>query len=452
MIFLRLYFGYLVQIVPFALLCFWPFVKHFRFSKRKTITLTSCIILGCSLLFSITGTFLANTMPRNHSLFQSVNLMFIFCLLPCLFWYIYAIQTIWQKKLFVFSSTLTYALVITSLSNMISTWVYYDASTDGLPYKGYSTIILFFVSVLFLPIWNLILKKYFIPLEEAFDAKESGQLAILSLLLFAVLASWLSFFHYDSLFNDPMIFFLYFALLTAIYVIYLLYFKMFSSLQEKHITEKQYLKIEYDMHLLNKQYIQLHDNIETSRRLRHDLKHHMLAIHEYLNQNETEKATDYIQKYLHSLQEFELLKFCDHQIVNMIVSHYYALAKKHDIDFHAHIVLPKELPIANSDLTVLLGNLLENAVTAASKSDHEKRNIRLNIVLHRKMLAITVDNSFNGEIKCNTNGEYLSTKENHTEIGLKSIAGISEKYHGGVEFYHDDKEFHSCVMLGLNSI
>lgn len=449
MTFIRLCFGYLVQTVPFALLCFFPFVNHFRFSKRKTIALTSCIVLGCSLVFSISGTFLANILPGNHSLFQAVNLIFMFCLLPCLFWYIYAIKTIWQKKLFIFSFTLTYALIITSIGNTISTWIYYDASTDGLPYKGYTTLILLFVSALFLPVWNFLLKKYFIPLEEALGGKESGHLAVLSLLLFIVLASWLSFFNYDTLFREPMLFFLCFALLTSTYVIYLLYFKMFSSLQEKHVAEKRYLETEYNMQLLDKQYAQLQENIENSRRLKHDLKHHMLAIYEFLNQQEPEKAANYIQKYLHTLQKFELLKFCDHQIINMIVSHYYALAKKYDIDFDVHITLPEKLPIAASDLTVLLGNLLENAVTAASQSRPGERSIQLNILLHRKMLAITLDNSFNGELKCTATGEYLSTKENHNGIGLKSITDISDKYHGGVEFNHDDREFHSCVMMRL---
>lgn len=209
--------------------------------------------------------------------------------------------------------------------------------------------------------------------------------------------------------------------------------------------------MEYNMHLLDKQYTQLQENIENSRRLKHDLKHHMLTIYEYLNQHNTEQAIDYIQKYLQTLQDFELLKFCDHQIINMIISHYFALAKEQAIDFQVHITLPKELPIANSDLTILLGNLLENAVAAASKSKPGERSIQLNIILHRKMLAIAIDNSFDGNIKRTSSGEYLSTKENHNGMGLKSITNISDKYNGGVKFNHDDKEFHSCVMIGLDS-
>lgn len=196
----------------------------------------------------------------------------------------------WQKKLFIFSFTITYALAITSLINTLTTWIYYNVPTDGLPYKGYSILISFSISTLFLPLWILFYKKFFSSIEETLGANETGALSILSLLLFVALASGLSFIEYTSLFDNPMAFFLYFTLLGTILIIYFLYFKMYSSIHEKYIAENKYLKIEYDMQMLDKQYIQLHDNIEMSRRLKHDLKHHMLVLQEYLNRNETELA------------------------------------------------------------------------------------------------------------------------------------------------------------------
>ena len=68
---------------------------------------------------------------------------------------------------------------------------------------------------------------------------------------------------------------------------------------------------------------------------------------------------------------------------------------------------------------------------------------------HRKMLAITVDNSFNGNVQQNEQGEYISTKQNHTGIGLKSITDIAQKYNGDVQFTHDNDEFHAQVMIAL---
>ena len=65
------------------------------------------------------------------------------------------------------------------------------------------------------------------------------------------------------------------------------------------------------------------------------------------------------------------------------------------------------------------------------------------------MLAITVDNRFNGEIQ-RKDGTYLSTKPGHSALGLSILTDIAEKYHGGVEFCHDEKMFYSSVMLKLD--
>ncbi|HBW38102.1 GHKL domain-containing protein [Desulfosporosinus sp. BICA1-9] len=43
----------------------------------------------------------------------------------------------------------------------------------------------------------------------------------------------------------------------------------------------------------------------------------------------------------------------------------------------------------------------------------------------------------------------FSLKENHTGISLQSIASITHKYNGGVEFEHERLAFHASVMLGV---
>ena len=63
-------------------------------------------------------------------------------------------------------------------------------------------------------------------------------------------------------------------------------------------------------------------------------------------------------------------------------------------------------------------------------------------------MAITVDNSFDREIK-KVDGQYISSKPNHSSLGLRNIEIIAEKYDGGVEFTHDLHVFHSSVMLAL---
>ncbi|MBD5088722.1 MAG: sensor histidine kinase [Clostridiales bacterium] len=124
----------------------------------------------------------------------------------------------------------------------------------------------------------------------------------------------------------------------------------------------------------------------------------------------------------------------------------YYPAEENQIDFTVRIQIPKELPIQDSDISVLLGNLLENAITAVTSAPDGQQIIRLNMIVSRKTLIITVDNGFDGIVSYK-NGEYLSTKPKYNGLGLKSITSIAEKYGGGVEFTHEDMVFHSSVML-----
>jgi signal transduction histidine kinase len=373
------------------------------------------------------------------------------CLLPCFCWYIYEIKDIWQKKLLIFSFTLTGALSITSIGNFIGSWTNLDSSSDTLPYGGYTILILFFITVLVLPFFRQLLKYYYLPIEKELSAKEGTYLSCLSFILFIILESGLSFIDYENLIQDPIILFLFWALILSVFIIYVLFFRMYFYTYMERIMQKKYLQIQYDMKLLEEEYRHINENIENNRRMKHDLKHYLLTIQGFLNGNEIEQAKQSIQQYVQNLQAYEMIRFCNNHVVNILISYYYALAKEKEINFIAHINITKELPIETPDISVLLGNLLENAIKATDFTGKKQRTIKLNILCHRKMLAITVDNDFNGNIRIDKNGNYLSTKLDHTGIGLKSIEDIAKKYNGSVEYSHDDKEFHSNIMLELST-
>ncbi len=134
--------------------------------------------------------------------------------------------------------------------------------------------------------------------------------------------------------------------------------------------------------------------------------------------------------------------------MNTVADYYRMLSAEQDICFSARIAIPADLAVQDIDLSVLIGNLLENAFDAALLVEGEARFIRFNMACFGKMLAVTVDNGFNGTVKMEA-GRYLSTKDQHSGFGLASVEAIAEKYSGGVEFTHEAEVFHSSVMLGI---
>lgn len=216
----------------------------------------------------------------------------------------------------------------------------------------------------------------------------------------------------------------------------------------RHLLQQENIQTQHQIALRDEQYHRITETIQSTRRLRHDIKHHILTVQGLLTEGNTAKAETYLNEYLDTVKKYDVVNFCGNSIVNMIVSHYYALSKEKQIDFSVRINIPKELSIQDSDLSVLLGNLLENAVTATAAAREDRREIRLNMIIAGNSLVITVDNGFDGT-PAYQNGEYFSTKPEHTGLGLKSITSIANKYNGDVEFTHEDTVFRSSVMLEL---
>lgn len=447
MIFLRLFFGCLEQLVPYAFLCLYPFNRHFRFSHRKTLLSTVALVAAVSSLFALSGLFLTFILPRDPFLLWSVNALFLLFLIPCFLWFQYCVKDIWQKKLFIFSFTVTVALFITSIYNCT---VYAVSSNVWLPYGGdfYQTY-LFAVLFSLLPGW-IILKYYYLPIEDVLSAKESGYLSLLSLFLCVLIIPGLTLAP-GYVHSDPIILYLFFALLVSVFVVYVLVFKMYALTREKMLSQQETMQFQHQNELSAEQYQRIHGQIEYNRRMRHDLIHHLLVMRSFLKEGKEGAAEEYLDQYLKETEKYTLLHFCGNPVANMLISHYNALAREQGIDFTVRVSIPDTLPIQDIDFSVLLGNLLDNAVAAAGAAPEAARFVRLNMICSGKMLAIAVDNGFDGHIQ--QDGErYLSTRPDHQGMGLKSIDMISKKYQGGVEFTHSGTEFHSSVMVGLEPV
>lgn len=443
MIFFRLFFGWLCQIMPFSVLCIQPFSEHLRFSKKKSAIVTSGLCIGLAVVFALTGVMLHEKLPGNHDLFSAVNAVFFITLVICFLWYLYVVRSSWPKKLFVFSYILTGAFFTTSVNNAIITRLYLGQN-DGLPYQGYTLLVLLLLTAIVLPILFLILKRYYRIMQANTTYKESIYLSIFSIGLFLLLFIGLSSLGYSNLYQ-PITLFLYVTLMLLVFILNGVCFKILDMAQEKLISQQKYDDAQRQLTIQEAQYRQIMENMESSRRMRHDLRHHLLTLQGFLKSGDVKQAEQYLSQTIELSEDYEIVKLCGNAVINLLVSYYQALAKEQGVQFSTRIAIPDDIPILDADLSVVIGNLLENALFSAGQE--QGAFIRFNMISSGKMLAVTVDNSFNG-IVLMSGEKYLSTKKNHIGYGLESVEAIAEKYSGGVEFTHEGKVFHSSVMMG----
>lgn len=207
------------------------------------------------------------------------------------------------------------------------------------------------------------------------------------------------------------------------------------------------LKNENDqLSLQSLQYEYLKNRMEAARRAKHDLRQSLTVIQSYIKDDNKKDLLEYISHYISSLPSDAPIHYCNNYALNALIVYYETLAQENNIQFHAEIDYPDNLDFRDADIIVLYGNMLENAIEACMHISSGEPSITFQIKQVYDMLVSTLDNSYAGEIY-KSGDKFLSTKSNHTGLGIASIKNIAKKYNGVTLFEYDKQVFHVSVML-----
>lgn len=179
----------------------------------------------------------------------------------------------------------------------------------------------------------------------------------------------------------------------------------------------------------------LHDRIRAARHTRHDLRQHIVALRAYINESDM----DGLRRYLTSLENTtgmrEPIAVCENTVMNAVLSYYLAIARRSGVEPDVRLSLPEELSQDVADLTVIVGNLMENAVGAVDEMMHmrDRRPPLFRIrarVDGEGALFFAVDNSFVGTPKRNDIGQWMSSKHGGVGLGLQSVESVVDRLGG----------------------
>lgn len=186
--------------------------------------------------------------------------------------------------------------------------------------------------------------------------------------------------------------------------------------------------------------------------IKHDMINHLQTIYSMLDNQQISQAQKYLTSFYHNLKNIEPVTHTGNSVVDVILNAKLATAKSNHIEFHNSIVIPPTLPIDSVDLSIILSNLLDNAIEANMKID-EDRFIGVTIHIYKQSLFISVKNHYNGQIR-HINSEYFTTKKNtHGHgLGLKNINYVIQKYNGSLNIEHDQKEFTISIIIPLQKL
>lgn len=232
------------------------------------------------------------------------------------------------------------------------------------------------------------------------------------------------------------------SLLVLLLIFYALLYFMAKSLNRnnKLAQENQFLNMQ------RAQYDALKGAIEETRQARHDMRHHFAVLNALAEQKDWVELEEYLSSVAQSIPDTEL-KLCENSAVNAVVGHYYSRCKSNDIPLKLKLDIPEKLPVTETDICLVIANLLENALEASLKTDKEKRQISVYARLHSdNIIIISVENAFNGDIS-EKDGIFSSSKRSGHGIGTQSVRRIAEKNGGYCRFTYENGIFTADIML-----
>lgn len=210
-----------------------------------------------------------------------------------------------------------------------------------------------------------------------------------------------------------------------------------------HLTqENQMLAVE------SRRYTELRTYMEQTRHLRHDFRQHLHVISGLTESGNLDALKTYLHQYESEIGDAPAL-LCSNPAVDAIAGYYALWASQKQISIHWNLNLPDQLPLPESDLCMLMGNLLENALLASENLPPEERDVSVVCqMLSPAMLGLIVENRYDGTLK--RHGDMLySTRHSGCGTGLISVKSAVRKYNGQLTMSTENKTFRVHILLNL---
>jgi two-component system, LytTR family, sensor histidine kinase AgrC len=361
------------------------------------------------LVVNVVGLFLLTCIYEAGIKQRLLSATFIYMILLCVESFVVLISG--YTNVLIFSQS-SYSSIFGSISISILTYVVVLLlqNTKNVK-KGRNVPTLYWISIVAIPVITLFV------VVVLFYAKGLSNALILISLTFLFTINIVTFTLYDSLIAS------------------------FEYRMEKKMLTQQNNYYEHQFALMKRIY-------ETTRAFRHDFMNHVNVIQSLVQRDEKGKLDGYLSELQQVYTKQKEYIRTGNVVIDSILNCKLQEAESYDIPFSQDINIPDELAFSSFDMTVILGNLLDNAIKASLKVEREKRFINIIMRIEKGVLRITIKNKYDGIVLYK--GHNIITSEKDTEnhgIGLENVRQVVKKYNGTLDIKHTPEEFAVIALL-----
>lgn len=208
----------------------------------------------------------------------------------------------------------------------------------------------------------------------------------------------------------------------VIIIVYLIIFNMYKIILNESREKMESRMLGQRMEFYREEMKVLMDSQERIRLMRHDLKNKYLFLLNVNEESDQIKMQEVLEKELNIVEHVKKYE-SDNPMFDAIINAKAQKMEDRDIQFTFQSDLPGKVPIDMDEITIILGNILDNAIEATSKVEFtEYKWINLKLSQNKGLLYITLRNSYIGELKLDKSGLFGTSKQDTFEHGLGLIS------------------------------
>ena len=169
-----------------------------------------------------------------------------------------------------------------------------------------------------------------------------------------------------------------------------------------------------------------------------------------MNQERYHDAKQYVENLSQQIGALYNVHVTGNLEIDAIISSKLVEARNNNIKVEHFITVGKKLPIGEMDLSVLLGNALDNAIEACNRYHESQAEILIKMDMDQQGLKILIENTMD-KMSIKQSGSGFRTSKEDEQIkhgyGIDNMKRVVEKYGGNLVIDLDDHWFKLRIVV-----
>lgn len=231
--------------------------------------------------------------------------------------------------------------------------------------------------------------------------------------------------------------------ILMILLILSIYEKIVDALQEAALKQLQQQRYE----LAQNYYEELSGKSKQLVSLRHDFRNHLSIIAGRLEQQNYAEALSYLEKITDITKSAGDMVVTNNATISAILQSKKVECERKGIGFTYTAAFEKIFKLTDMDFTIILGNILDNAIEA-QEPDLADKYLSISITQADTYLVIQCENPYLASPR-KKNGKLVTSKKDSEfhGVGLINVSEVCERYGGDFHYSYDNSIFTVRILL-----